>query len=202
VAVLIAPETPFGKETQKAVSHFHLHFYAGKLLDTRVRDTIFVISLSKEMRKVLLDITCLLNANTLDSRFLANCMYAISWALYRVMANIQPIEIIDSRVAAVQDFIGRNYHSPLHTRDLARLAGMNQNAFIRLFKAHIRATPQQFIAARRVEAACDLLHDPDLSMDTIAEQCGFCDRNYFTTVFTRLKGIAPGAYRRIKDQHN
>ncbi len=53
-----------------------------------------------------------------------------------------------------------------------------------------------FVHAMRVEAAKELLHNPDRSMLEIAEQVGFADKSYFNRVFKRVTGMSPGVYRR------
>jgi AraC-like DNA-binding protein len=35
------------------------------------------------------------------------------------------------------------------------------------------------------------------SIEQIAEACGFCDRNYFSTVFRKKLGIPPAEFRKM-----
>ena len=41
-----------------------------------------------------------------------------------------------------------------------------------------------------------LLQENELPVTQIAEQCGFNDSNYFSTVFKRVKGMTPQKYRK------
>ena len=51
---------------------------------------------------------------------------------------------------------------------------------------------------RRVETAQWMLVNTDTPLALIAVECGFADQAHFTSVFTRLAGVSPGAFRREK----
>lgn len=54
----------------------------------------------------------------------------------------------------------------------------------------------EHIRSLRIEKAKSLLVDqPELSIDTVAEMCGFQDYNYFITVFRKKTGLPPRQYR-------
>ena len=48
----------------------------------------------------------------------------------------------------------------------------------------------------RIERAQALLVTSDRPMSEISQETGFCDQSYFGTVFRRLAGMTPAAYRR------
>jgi len=48
----------------------------------------------------------------------------------------------------------------------------------------------------RVREAAHLLTHSPLSLDDVAEKCGFPNRVYLTRVFTRIVGEAPARFRR------
>ena len=51
------------------------------------------------------------------------------------------------------------------------------------------------LTAVRLSAAEQLLTQSELSVTQIALDCGFCDGNYFSTVFRKHKGLSPKEYR-------
>ena len=51
------------------------------------------------------------------------------------------------------------------------------------------------IMEARIALACRLLNQSDTSISDIAEACGFCSRTHFCTVFKRVTGTTPTAYR-------
>lgn len=84
----------------------------------------------------------------------------------------------------------------LCNRDLAALCNMSEDYFIRRFRTAAGVTPAQYIAQRRLASATELLLTTDWGIEFIAENTGFCDRHYFTRVFTRATGRTPAAFRR------
>jgi AraC-like DNA-binding protein len=68
---------------------------------------------------------------------------------------------------------------------------------VRRFKAATGLPPHQYVLARRVEGAQQLLQqDRDLSLAEVAACVGFSDQSVFTHHFKRLAGVTPGRFRR------
>ena len=66
----------------------------------------------------------------------------------------------------------------------------------RMFRNQTGQSFSQYVTARRLERAEHLLRHSGLSIDRIAEQCGFGSAAYFATTFRRRNGMAPSAWRR------
>ncbi len=93
-------------------------------------------------------------------------------------------------------YIGENCGDTVHVRQAARLCGMSESHFMSFFK---QVTGLSFVAYFnhfRVERAQALLANTDESMVSISQQVGFCDQSYFGTVFRKIVGMPPAAYRR------
>jgi AraC-like DNA-binding protein len=52
-----------------------------------------------------------------------------------------------------------------------------------------------FLNHLRVEKACYMLTETDLSLSKIAAACGFEDQSWFSKIFKSYLGISPGRYR-------
>jgi AraC-like DNA-binding protein len=99
-------------------------------------------------------------------------------------------------IAPAVEHIDNNLDQPLENEKLAQLCHLSDDHFIRVFRKCTGQTPAQYVLDRRVtQAAQKLIFSTD-SVDSIAEQTGFCDRFYFTRVFTRRMGLSPAAYRK------
>ncbi len=84
-----------------------------------------------------------------------------------------------------------------HTVDgLARRCDLSPDHFGRIFRRRHGRTPHRWLLERRIALASEHLATTDDSIDVIATASGFADRFHFTRVFSRLTGVAPGAYRR------
>jgi AraC-like DNA-binding protein len=93
-------------------------------------------------------------------------------------------------------YIGENYGGQVQVRQAARICGMSESHFMSFFK---QVTGLSFVAYFnhfRIERAQVLLAKTDDSMVSISQQVGFCDQSYFGTVFRKIVGMTPVAYRR------
>lgn len=81
-------------------------------------------------------------------------------------------------------------------RDISGAAGLSPAQFTRRFRAAHAATPQEFLTAHRLQMARELLLDTDLSVDHIAQKCGYASGFYLSNLFRRNFGLAPGQFRR------
>jgi YesN/AraC family two-component response regulator len=53
----------------------------------------------------------------------------------------------------------------------------------------------EYVNRKRVEYALSLLNTTSLQVQTIAQQCGIMDVNYFTKTFKKYIGMTPTRYR-------
>ena len=85
--------------------------------------------------------------------------------------------------------------SDLSVHDFARALNMSQVQVYRKLKAITGFTPVLFIRKKRMEAANKLLMTTDMNISEIAYEVGFNDPNYFSRVFKKEFGKAPGGVR-------
>lgn len=81
-------------------------------------------------------------------------------------------------------------------RKLASMAHMSLGVFIKKFYSSFGITPQRFILDKKLDLAALYLLQSSESIDGIAERCGFCNRYYFTRIFTKYRKISPAAFRK------
>ena len=95
----------------------------------------------------------------------------------------------------VREHIDRYYQRPLTVRELARRCDLSPFHFIRAFRAAFGHTPHQYLRARRIERAKELLVTTPLPVTEICDQVGFKSLGSFSSLFRRLTGEPPAAYR-------
>jgi len=79
---------------------------------------------------------------------------------------------------------------------LAAVARLSPYHFARQFKVATGLPPHQYVIARRVERAQQLLRaGTDLSLAEVAAHAGFSDQSQFSRHFKRLVGVTPRQFR-------
>lgn len=78
---------------------------------------------------------------------------------------------------------------------LARRLNVNSSYLSALFKKELGSTLTEYVGKRRVNYAMLLLETTSLQIQTIAQQCGIPDVNYFTRTFKKYAGVTPKEYR-------
>jgi AraC-like DNA-binding protein len=101
-----------------------------------------------------------------------------------------------ARLRRVRDRIDREYGQPLDVEALARDAHMSPGHFSRRFRLAYGESPYSYLMTRRIERAMALLRRGDLSVTEVCFEVGCSSLGTFSTRFTELVGMAPGAYRR------
>ena len=96
----------------------------------------------------------------------------------------------------VRDRIDREYAQPLDVEALARGAHMSAGHLSRQFRLAYGESPYSYLMTRRIERAMALLRRGDLSVTEVCLEVGCQSLGTFTTRFTELVGMSPGAYRR------
>jgi AraC-like DNA-binding protein len=96
----------------------------------------------------------------------------------------------------VKDRIDRDYAEPLDVEALARSAHMSAGHLSRRFRAAFGESPYSYLMTRRIERAMALLRLDTMSVTDVCFAVGYGSLGTFTTRFTELVGVSPGAYRR------
>lgn len=92
-------------------------------------------------------------------------------------------------------YIRINFDRPITTGQVAKALGYNADYLGRIYRKVYGCTLTDAIHQRRINKACDFLLDSNLSIEQIAQKCGFKDPDYFRRIFRRQMRISPGEYR-------
>jgi len=101
-----------------------------------------------------------------------------------------------AKLRAVVEYVEQHLDAGLALEQMAAVAHLSAYHFARQFKVATGLPPHQYVIARRVERAQQLLQeDRDLSLAEIAACSGFSDQSQFSHHFKRLIGVTPGRFR-------
>ena len=108
-------------------------------------------------------------------------------------ADIQMQEA--QRIEKALHLIYGQYALPVSVDDAASLTGYGKSNFCKIFKRTYGESFHKMLNRHRVENACYLLNETDLSVEEIAQSVGFEDVKTFYRVFKVITGITPKEFR-------
>ncbi|MDP1816337.1 MAG: AraC family transcriptional regulator [Leadbetterella sp.] len=103
------------------------------------------------------------------------------------------------RMSIIFDQILKNFKEPVSVEDLAQKVNLTKAAFCRYFKARTQKTFVEYLMQVRINHACKLLKETDLSVLEICYESGFNNLSNFNRQFLKLTKQNPKAFR--KNQH-
>ena len=101
-----------------------------------------------------------------------------------------------ARIERMLDHVRGHYADKLTISDLARAAGICEREAQRCFRRILKQSPTEYVQLYRLQMACQLLLDTDMSMLDVGMACGFMNPSHFSRVFRAYAGCTPLAYRR------
>ncbi len=102
---------------------------------------------------------------------------------------------VDGEMLRAADMLGTDLKQNNSIDQVAAALGMEPWHLSRRFKQAFGASPVAYRTAARMQEAKRLLIDTTLTLQSVAEACGYESAFYFSRVFTRATGQSPGRYR-------
>jgi AraC family transcriptional regulator len=99
------------------------------------------------------------------------------------------------RLRRVTEYIQQNLDKKLTLAELAAVVCMSPYHFAHLFKDSTGVPPHRFVVRQRIARARLVLTTRELSIAQISRMVGFRTPSHFTTVFRRVLGMTPRAFR-------
>lgn len=193
--VLVPPGIPLAEANIKPFRHFYIHFETGELFNSVSRE---VFRFPRKNFGILPEKLRLLSGME-ELEYTRTVLYS---AIFAALSMIPAQKLhcreknMDVRIAAAKEFIQNHPGMKLNNANIARMAGLSTNHFIRLFRDELGLAPQQYQQYWRINLAMKYLTEQMCSIEEIADNLGFADRFHFSRVFRKLTGVSPGLYRK------
>ena len=101
-------------------------------------------------------------------------------------------------ILQIIDYINAHLEQNICLDDLSARFFISKNSLCKKFRSVMRCSVAEYIMGARQTRAKNLLVTTDLSMDEIAERCGYSSANYVSLIFKKNVGLSPVNYRKKK----
>lgn len=194
--VLIPPETPYFVHARRPFDQFYVHFVASLPFDACQPGIYRFDAEPWVLERIRLMSGAGIEEPNLDRNLSLMAQTICLDLLRRMPASALRQDVPGDKIASVLSHIDRCVPASVTNEQLANMAGMSANAFIRLFRQKLGLTPQQYILNRKIQNACTLLRFSGMTIESVADACGFTDRYHFTKVFSKRKKMGPAEFRK------
>lgn len=99
------------------------------------------------------------------------------------------------RIKTIVTYIEQNYMRKFTLKDISIHLHLCESECSRLFKRYMNISLFSFLQEYRIERSLEYLSRQE-SISVIAEKVGFSDSNYYSKVFSKIKGCSPQKYRK------
>lgn len=118
--------------------------------------------------------------------------------LERAISETVPSYHYPFPVTRMMRYIEEHATTQFKVEDVARYAGLSVSRSVHLFKSSVGKTIMEYTQEIRLSACLERMKYTTLTLEQIAEDCGFGTYPYFHRVFKKKYGVAPGMYRRLE----
>ncbi len=97
-------------------------------------------------------------------------------------------------------FAAENYSEGITVEDAAGKVFLSASRFAHVFSEEMGIPFHRYLGTLRISRAKSLLASSSMRVIDVAARCGFCNQNYFASVFKTETGKTPREYRRIQQE--
>ncbi|OAB40261.1 AraC family transcriptional regulator [Paenibacillus antarcticus] len=154
-----------------------------------------------ELANYLTMMTNTTSLNTARDMQLTGLLYLILSLLVDNTQNETQIDNKENRkevyIRKVIDFIEMNYSSKFTIAQIAHFVGLDRSYLCSIFKEYIHISIQEYLIHYRMNKACELMRNRQLSIGDISRSVGYDDPLLFSKMFKKIKGSSPKSYRNL-----
>ena len=188
------------------VSQQYMHFNFLSLSEPNLFDYLALpykidIGVRADVRKMFNGVFRLASQPTLHSRLKLTATILNLLGMYiekskggSITAETPQIPTENTVILKITKYIKDNIDRQITNEELARIACMQENYFIRFFRKQTGTTPHKFITKIKIDTAMGLLENTDITISHAMEKVGYYDMSHFSRTFKQLHKLSPSEY--------
>jgi len=173
------------------------------LVETLLETDLPVVRLSSGVERLFADIVRLVgNASPLEDVLVQSCMFQLVTRICLALgeqdqAGEEGLSEAERRVAQFLQDLEEQCAEEWTLESMAESVGLKRSRYGTLCRQLKGESPSAYLNRLRIRHGRRLLRSTDLSVTTIAFDCGFASSQYFAKIFRRFQGHEPTHYRRM-----
>jgi AraC-like DNA-binding protein len=100
-------------------------------------------------------------------------------------------------ISEAKALLKANINKQPNYETIAAALGMSYDGFRKRFTKEAGVSPAKYHTSRRIDRACELLLNKDLTSKEIAHHLGFSDEYHFSRRFKQIVGVSPSGFRSL-----
>jgi AraC-like DNA-binding protein/mannose-6-phosphate isomerase-like protein (cupin superfamily) len=97
----------------------------------------------------------------------------------------------------VKDYLDKNYTEPITLDSLSEMVYVSKCYLSHMFKEQTGTSPIKYLTQKRIDTACNMLKETELSVKEISKTVGYENPLYFSQVFKNVLNVSPQEYRNM-----
>ena len=152
-----------------------------------------------EFYSILENLLTLANKKSTDSELLAS--HLLNSLITLVLTDntdqtTNELNTITDKIQQIKDYLDRNFQKKIPLDMIADEFFISKYHMSREFKKAYGITIANYIIAKRITYAKELLRFTDRKVEEVGRLCGIEDNSYFNKVFRKLEGMTASEYRK------
>ena len=175
------------------MDQFYLYF------SSKMASIVFHPEEPLEYNSLLENLMWIANQKSSDSELLVS--HLLNSLVTRILTenteqSVKDTKKIEDKIHKIKDFLDKNFQIKIPLDMIADEFYISKYHMSREFKKAYGITIANYIIAKRITYAKELLRFSDMQIDEIGRLCGIEDSSYFNKLFRKFEGMTASNYRK------
>lgn len=134
-----------------------------------------------------------------ENAYMRHIIYEFNNYLSKFRTVSTSFKVRDRRIRKALEYLEQHYQDAFSLGEVAQRVGLTGRPLSHLMHRYLGFTFTEVVVNVRVAHVIEMIKNTDLSLQSIAYDCGFATARNFTRVFRKIVGMTPTDFRKLCD---